>query len=51
MTPIGFLFLLAAIGHVESNYETAMLPESYSATKWQPSETEPERAFAPTYDS
>ena len=51
MTPFGFLFLLAAIGHVWPDYETAMLPEGYSATEWQPSETEPERAFAPTYRS
>jgi hypothetical protein len=51
MTPIGFLFLLAAIGHVWLGYETAMLPRGYSATEWQPSETEPERTFAPTYDS
>jgi exopolysaccharide production protein ExoQ len=51
MTPLGFLFLLAAIGHVASNYEIEMLPESYSATKWQPSATEPERTFAPTYRS
>ena len=51
MSPIGFLFLLAAIGHVQSDYDTEMLPESYSATEWQPSETEPERTFAPTYDS
>jgi O-antigen ligase len=51
MTPIGFLFLLAAIGHVWPGYETTMLPEGYSATEWQPSETEPEKTFAPTYDS
>lgn len=51
MTPIGFSFLVAAIGHVWPGYETAMLPRGYSATEWQPSETEPERTFAPTYDS
>jgi exopolysaccharide production protein ExoQ len=51
MTPIGFLFLLAAIGHVQSNYDTEILPEGYSATEWQPSEMGPEKTFAPTYDS
>ena len=51
MTPIGFLFLLTAIGHVWPDDDTEMLPESYSATEWQASETEPERTFAPTYDS
>ena len=50
MTPIGFLFLLAAIGHVWPDDNTEMLPESYSATDWQPSETESESTFAPTYE-
>jgi len=51
MTPMGFLFLLAAIGHVWPDYDTEMLPENYSATACQLSETEPERIFAPTYKS
>ena len=51
MTPIGFLSLLAAIGHVWPDDDTEILPESYSATDWQPSETEPDRTFAPTYKS
>ena len=50
MTPIGFLFLLTAIGHAGPDYETAMLPEGFSAIDdLQPSETEPETAF--TYHS
>lgn len=50
MTPVGFLFLLAAIGHVGPDYQTAELSEGFSVMdELQPSEAELESAFS--YDS
>jgi O-antigen ligase len=52
MTPIGFLFLLAGIGHVQSIYQTTTLIEEVSvADEWQPMERDAARTLVLTDDS
>jgi len=52
MTPIGFLFLLAAIGHVQRTYEPATFAEDLSAVDdLYTSETRPRRAVVVDYTS
>jgi exopolysaccharide production protein ExoQ len=49
MTPIGFLFLLTAIGHAQPDHEAGMLQEDFSVMDdLRHSQAEPQRAF--TYD-
>lgn len=52
MTPIGFLFLLAGIGHARTAYATAEGPEDFAlVTECETSERNAEEAIALTYDS
>jgi O-antigen ligase len=52
MTPLGFLFLLAAIGHARPAYQTTTFTEDVSAADdLQTSKTEAGSVFALTYDS